>query len=277
MLGLAVVSGALAVLGADSWLSSRAEYQRASMVIDTAPLTTRTIVVAKTPLRFGNELSAHALREIPWPTSALPAGSFATIEELMTGGKRVVLAAIEPNEPVLAPKLTNSGERATLSALIDQLKRAITIRVDDVIGVAGFVLPGDRVDVLLTRQDRTGAAAADVILQSKRVLAVDQLADERSTGTALVKAVTLEVDPFEAQKTALAGTIGSLSLLLRPEGEGKQAPVRTATLADLSSAAAPIQVSDEGAEDAPVGTGSRLATVFVTGAEGRKEFQVPVE
>lgn len=279
MLGLALVSGALAIIGADSWLAGRADAQRQAMAATAPVVETRTLVVAKAPLRFGNEVSAHALKEIPWPTSAVPAGSFATIRELLGDGKRVVLAPIEPDEPILAQKITGSGEKATLAALINQRKRAITIRVNDVVGVAGFVTPGDRVDVLLTRKDRGdndkgSKAMADVILQSKRVLAVDQSADERSTGPSVVKAVTLEVDPFEAQKTALAASIGTLSLMLRPEGEGQSTDPRTVTLADLTNpAAAPATAAAK-----PAGkTGPSLATVFVTGADGRKAYKVPVE
>ena len=281
MLGLALVSGALAIIGADSWLAGRADAQRQAMAATAPVVETRTLVVAKAPLRFGNEVSAHVLKEIPWPTSAVPAGSFATIRELLGEGKRVVLAPIEPDEPILSQKITGSGEKATLAALINQRKRAITIRVNDVVGVAGFVTPGDRVDVLLTRKERSdndkgSDAVADVILQGKRVLAVDQSADERSTGPSVVKAVTLEVDPFEAQKTALAASIGTLSLMLRPEGEGQRTDPRTVTLADLTNPTeAPAGTAEKPAEKAKAGPA--LATVFVTGAEGRKAYQVPVE
>ena len=97
--------------------------------------------------------------------------------------------------------------------------KAVTIRVNDVEGVAGFVLPGDRVDVVLTRQKDKNVAATDVVLQNVRVLAVDQVADERADKPSLAKAVTLEVEAIGAQKLALAATVGTLSLALRKAGE----------------------------------------------------------
>ena len=102
--------------------------------------------------------------------------------------------------------------------LRDGLK-AVTIRVNDVEGVAGFVLPGDYVDVALTRQIEKTAATSDVILQSVRVLAIDQSADERTDKPAVAKAVTLEVDTVGAQKVSLAASIGTMSLILRKAGE----------------------------------------------------------
>ena len=108
-------------------------------------------MVANRPLRFGDELAASALREMPWPEDALPAGAFAKIADLTTG-KRIVLMPIDVNEAVLAAKVTGPGQRATLSAVLDDGMKAVTVRVNDVEGVAGFVLPGDHVDVLLTRQ-----------------------------------------------------------------------------------------------------------------------------
>ena len=118
-------------------------------------------------------------------------------------GRRVVLTAIEANEPMLSSKITGPGQRATLSAVIADGMRAVTIRVNDVDGVAGFVLPGDRVDVALTRQaDKNNTN--DVVLQNIKVLAIDQTADERTDKPSIARAVTLEVDSTDAQKLALA-------------------------------------------------------------------------
>jgi pilus assembly protein CpaB len=133
------------------------------------PVLTQTIVVASKPLRFGTELGAMSLREIAWPNEAVPAGAFSGIADL-TSSRRVVLTAIEANEPILASKITGSGQRATLSAVLQDGMKAVTIRVNDVEGVAGFVLPGDRVDVVLTRQQEKMVAAADVVLQNVVIL-----------------------------------------------------------------------------------------------------------
>ena len=131
-----------------------------------------------------------------------------------------MLSAIETNEPILKWKITGPGQRASLSAIIDNGMKAVTIRVNDVFGVAGFVLPGDRVDVLLTRSESGNDKKqfTDVLLQNVRVLGIDQLADDRTEKTAVAKAVTLEVATQDAQKLVLAGTVGSLSLTLRPAG-----------------------------------------------------------
>src|SRR6478736_996093 len=179
MIGFAVVFGLLAVFIAQVWLNNQASL-RAKNVEPAKTVASQTVVVAKQPLRFGTELSASMLQEVPWPSDALPSGAFARISDVMSGGRRVVLTAIEPNEPVLALKITGAGERATLSALVHEGMKAVTIRVNDVDGVGGFVLPGDRVDVVMTRQLEKGSAVSEVVLQNTRVLAIDQNADERA-------------------------------------------------------------------------------------------------
>src|SRR5215218_1525031 len=180
MIGFAVVFGVLAVFIAQTWLNNQAELRAKNIEAQKKLVPTRTIVVANRPLRFGSELSARSLREVPWPEEALPAGSFSKISEL-TEGRRIALTAIDVNEPVLNSKITGAGQRATLSAVIQEGMKAVTIRVNDVDGVGGFVLPGDHVDVVLTRQGDKNSASNDVVLQSARVLAIDQLADERSS------------------------------------------------------------------------------------------------
>jgi pilus assembly protein CpaB len=154
----------------------------------------------------------------------------------MGPGKRIVLAAIEPNEPILRTKITGPGQRATLSAVIDPGMRAVTVRVNDVEGVGGFVLPGDHVDVLMTRQPEKGSGNNDVVLQNVKVLAIDQLADDSIDKPSVVKAVTLEVDTVSAQKLQLAASLGSLSLVLRKAGEAEIEGTRRVTQNDLGTA-----------------------------------------
>jgi pilus assembly protein CpaB len=123
MIAFAVVFGVLAVFVAQSWLNSQAERRMRSLEANKKPVSTRTIVVAAKPLRFGQELTASQLREIEWPTDALPGGAVSKISELVSEGRRVALTAIEPNEPVLTTKITGPGQRATLSAMLrDGLK-----------------------------------------------------------------------------------------------------------------------------------------------------------
>jgi pilus assembly protein CpaB len=261
MIGFAALFGLLAVFIANMWLTNQAKHQ-----VQAAPaqaLPSQTVVVAKQPLRFGTEITEAMLQEVPWPSNSIPAGAFTKVSEVLANGRRVVLAAIEPNEPVLALKITGPGQRATLSALVQPGMKAVTIRVNDVEGVGGFVLPGDRVDVVLTRQIEKGQATTEVVLQNTKVLAIDQSADERVNKATVAKSVTLEVNTIEAQKVWLASTVGSLSLLLRKAGETAETKTRKITLKDLESG----EVSDKGP----------TATVVVTRASVKQEYTVPTE
>jgi pilus assembly protein CpaB len=238
MIGFAVLFGLIAVFLAQIWLNNQADERLKSIDAQRkAAPPARSIVVAGKPLRFGDELTSGALREMPWPDNALPAGAFGKIADL-TSSKRIVLMPIDTNEAVLASKITGPGQRATLSAMLSDGMKAVTIRVNDVEGVAGFVLPGERVDVVLTRTGEKNNAVNDVVLQNVRVLAVDQLADQRADKPAVVKAVTLEVDPTDGQKIALAATVGTLSLLLRKAGDVVSADTRRVTTRDLMTAPA---------------------------------------
>jgi len=263
MIGFAVVFGLLAVFIAQAWLNNQAELRAKSMETNKPVVATKTIVVAKQPLRFGSELNASMLQEVQWPAEALPTGSFGSINEILSPGRRIVLAAIEPNEPVLALKITGAGQRATLSALVAPGMKAVTIRVNDVEGVGGFVLPGDRVDVVLTRQLDKGSATTEVVLQNTRVLAIDQSADERAAKAQVAKAVTLEVSTVQAQKVWLASSVGSLSLLLRKAGEADSESTRKITLKDLAADA----VDDNRA----------TKTVVVTRGSSKQDYSVPIE
>ena len=262
MIGFAVVFGLLAVFIAQVWLNNQASLR--AKVEPAKAIASQTVVVAKQPLRFGTELTAAMLQEVPWPSDALPNGAFAKIHDIMAGGRRVVLAAIEANEPVLSLKITGPGQRATLSALVKPGMKAVTIRVNDVEGVGGFVLPGDHVDVVLTRQIDKGSATTQVVLQNTRVLAVDQIADERAQKAAVAKSVTLEVDTVDAQKLWLSSSVGSLSLLLRKAGETAEVRTRKVTLEDLST-------------NEPVADKGTTTTVVVTRPAAKQEYTVPAE
>jgi len=264
MIGFAVVFGLLAVFIAQVWLNDQATMRAKNLDANKTQVASQTVVVAKQPLRFGTELNASMLQEVPWPSNGLPAGAFAKIQDVVSGGRRIVLAAIEANEPVLALKITGPGQRATLSALVKPGMKAVTIRVNDVEGVGGFVLPGDHVDIVLTRQLEKGSATTQVVLQNTRVLAVDQTADDRAAKATVAKSVTLEVDTVDAQKLWLASSVGSLSLLLRKAGETAEIKTRKVTLNDLGT-------------NEPVGDKSATTTVVVTRASAKQDYTVPVE
>jgi pilus assembly protein CpaB len=216
VLFLAIVMGGIAAMLARSWLQGHA---RASLGEEGIG----TIVVAAQPLSFGTNLTADNVREIPWASRSLPEGAFASKEDLFKYGTRAVLSALDRNEAVLKTKISGPGQRGSLSAILEDGKRAVTVRVDDVRGVAGFVLPGDFVDVVLIGEDPATAREgySDILLHHVKVLAIDQLAAERPEQPTVPKAVTLEVTTEQAQKILLASNIGKLSLILRQPGDGK--------------------------------------------------------
>ncbi|UAX94878.1 Flp pilus assembly protein CpaB [Ensifer adhaerens] len=219
----------------------------------------KTLVVAAKAMRFGDRVRPENLKAIPWPSDERPDGSFDAIQAVL-GDKdepRYAMEAIDPGEPVLTSKITGAGERATLSAALDQGMKAVSIRVNDVLGVAGFVRPSDRVDVLLTRVIRdpkngNEQTSVDVLLQGVKVLAVDQTADERKDEPSVVKTVTFEVTTDEAQRLTLGTNIGTLSLALRNIASASVEQTRPVTVADLGGgpmAAEFTQNADDGRLD----------------------------
>jgi pilus assembly protein CpaB len=172
------------------------------------------------------------------------------------------------NEPILSVKITGPGQRATLSAVLHDGMKAVTIRVSDIEGVAGFVLPGDRVDIALTRLDGKGGATTDVVLQNATVLAIDQVADERASSVSVAKSVTLEVDMVAAQKLDLAASLGNLSLLLRKAGETTSPKSARVSLKDLFSDV----VGDLGA-----GVAHTTTIISIKRGTVREDYTVPIE
>jgi pilus assembly protein CpaB len=242
MLLIAIVFGSIAVFLANVWLTS--QNRMAAVAPAPEPVETSTLVVASTNLTFGAILKPETLREIAWPKNALPDGAFATIAEITAEGRRVVLMPVGPNEPILKWKISGPDARASLSALVAKGMRAVAIRVNDVVGVAGFILPGDRVDVLYTRGGGGNAAAStDILIQNVRILAIDQLVDEKTSQPAVAKVVTIEVNTTDAQKIALAQTTGSLSLTLRSAGSLDQAPAQRIVEQELTSSTSVYEVN----------------------------------
>lgn len=238
MMGLALLLAAVTVLLAQKFLLTP------NSAPSKAEVKTTKIVIAKNRLNYGAIINREHLRLMPWPSGAVPEGSFTSFSDLVRrDGNRVVLRRIEKDEPILKSKVSGFGGRASLSSIISTNMRAATIRVNDVNGVAGFVLPGDRVDILITR-DRSGGTgrrriggganlATDILLQNVKVLGIDQDADDSMDKPAVAKAVTVEVEPHQAQKLILAQRVGTLSLALRNVNNSETTENRTVTLRDL--------------------------------------------
>ena len=201
---------------------------------------------------------------------------FGSIAEILDGQtRRVALAGVEENEPVLKAKVTGPGQRASLAAVIQDGMKAVTVRVNDVAGVAGFVLPGERVDILLTRTVDREESFADVLLQNVKVLAVDQSAAARADKPSIVKAVTLEVNTAQAQRLTLAASVGTLSLALRAAGVAEIESTKRIGIEDLSRPAAAEIVPLASADFASMRDSGRSVAVGVTRAMKRQEYSVP--
>ncbi|MGQ0456084.1 MAG: Flp pilus assembly protein CpaB [Hyphomicrobium sp.] len=223
-LSIAGLSGMLAAVGAYDWMSTLSDANGRPTVADGPKIDLTTIVVAKDNLGFGAVLTKDKLTTTEWPSENVPKGAFNTVEEVFAEqATRSALETIQTKEPVLRGKITGPGQRASLSTMLREGMKAVTIRVDDVVGVAGFVLPGDYVDVLVTfgkrssedSKDQAFQPYTDLLLQRLRVLAIDQSADPRQDGAKLVRSVTLEATQVDAQKITLAGNIATVSLMLR--------------------------------------------------------------
>ncbi|MCA0910399.1 Flp pilus assembly protein CpaB [Qipengyuania gaetbuli] len=213
--GIAVFLGLVAVYLANAYFSGMEEQQEE--IAEQQQLA--RIVVASQPLAFGQQLTDTNVRLVNWPSDSVPQGAFTSLEQAMLGG-RVALRPIVPGEPVLASKVSGDNGRATLASNLPEDMRAVSIPINDVSGVGGFVRPGDVVDVILTRQiPGEGAQQTDkmttVALENVLVLGIDQVADENNTEPVLSKTATLQTDIYGAQKLALAREIGVLSLALR--------------------------------------------------------------
>ena len=227
ILVVAVILGGFAAFLARSWLQSHSTGTDAQKTVP--------ILVATDALAFGAPIGAKDVREIDWPAQSSPEGAFANFAELTKNGRRITLSPFVRDEPIISSKVSAPDQRASLSAVIEKGKRAVTVAVDDVRGVAGFIFPGDFVDVALTRTDNSVGPQnfSAVILQHVKVLAIDQMADQRQEHPTVAKAVTVEVDPEQALRILLAANVGKLSLILRQPAEVALAPDAKITDRDL--------------------------------------------
>ncbi|MEZ5826063.1 MAG: Flp pilus assembly protein CpaB [Geminicoccaceae bacterium] len=183
--------------------------------------TTSQIVIARGDIPFGTNIEPQMVTAVRWPEEHIPDGAFLTLEELLGEGNKEPRRArrtISAGDPLVVAKVSNFGEKVTIADHISPSRRAIALRVNDVSGVGGFVTPGDRVDILLTRSSGQGDMEAHTIMQDITVRATDQIADEDRDKPNVVRTVTVEVTPDQAQRLALAQQAGTLSLTLRNGG-----------------------------------------------------------
>jgi pilus assembly protein CpaB len=206
LLVLALVIGLAAAVYAASWVARQGS------------VASNKVVVAAVDVELGSRVAPEMLSVVDWPSGSMPTGAFNDISQL---NDRVARVSVQRGEPFLEGKLAPVGTRGGLSAVIAEGKRAMTVRVNDVVGVAGFALPGNYVDVMVNTQRHADGKSEDskqiskTVLEHVLVLAVAQESGRDDTKPKVVSAVTLELSPGDAEKLDLARSVGALSLVLR--------------------------------------------------------------
>lgn len=207
MIVISMIIGLVAVVVASRWVSQQ------------AAVATNKVVVATRDIDLGTRLTPEMLKLVEWPSGSIPPGAIRDTGTLLKDEARVVRVSLARGEPVLESKLAPLGTKGGLSAVIKEGRRAITVRVNDVVGVAGFALPGNFVDIVVNTVDETHVTAnrtiSKIVLERILVLAVAQEVGRDETKPRVVNAVTLEVTPDQAEKIDLARSVGTLSLVLR--------------------------------------------------------------
>ena len=250
MLFIAVIAGLAAVALAARWMQNQGGAKS-------------RIAVATTDIAIGGRISPEMVRLADWPEGSVPAGAFVDGEKL---DGRVVLQSVQRGEPLTEARLAAIGTKGGLSAVVPAGKRAMTVRVNDVVGVAGFALPGTFVDVMVNTQvdhaQRGDGSISKIVLERILVLAVAQESDRDATKPVVVNAVTLEVTPRDAEILDLARSVGTLSLVLRNQTDAvAQAAGNGATKTEMltglpeapaASAPAPAPVARAPRPHAPV-------------------------
>ena len=226
MMGFALLLAIAAVIVAARWITTRAAN------------ATGKVAVAQVDITLGTPLAPEMVRMMDWPATAMPPTAFSD-QKLLAG--RVARTTILKGEPVMESKLAPPGTQGGLSAVVAQGKRAMTVRVNDVVGVAGFALPGNFVDILVNTQgeqarnntDGKDPSISKIVLERILVLAIAQEAHRDDTKPKVVNAVTLELSPEQTETLDLARSVGTLSLVLRNQVDPASAPTGGATKASL--------------------------------------------
>jgi pilus assembly protein CpaB len=270
----AVLLGLLAVLAARMFLVPEGGPRKAAVPMST-------VVVAKQPLKFGDKITADKVLTIEWP-GALPADAYKAPGDAVGDGNRTALREIKANEIILATAVTGGAGRLASSTLLGPDMRAVAVPLNETAGAGGFLAPGDRVDVLVSKSFEDEVSVTTAVVQGARVLAVGQNSDTSNSEPNVAKSATIEVTPDEAQKVALAQTVGTVMLALRSTGDEAQMPLRASTALDLfggyaRAKPAPREAAAPGAAPAgpprpPKPTGPQVSVVRGTETTS---YQVP--
>ena len=238
---VAVFFGLIAAYGIFNFLSQTAKEK------ESLRAANQDIVVAAQDIPPGTTLNDEAIKKgivktMPWPKASVPAGAFSSTQQVVGKVNRVKILA---NEPILESRL--AGEGAGLTVRLEAGKRAIATRVDEIIGVSGFIVPDDRVDIILTTTPigaNPEAKISKIVMQNKRVLSVAQSTEQKDGKPQLARSITLEVTPEEAERLSLAATEGQITMTLRGLGDDASVATIGANKRDLlAMAAAPARKS----------------------------------
>jgi pilus assembly protein CpaB len=197
-------------------------------------------VVASTTIDAGTTIASTQLKTIDWLSSEWPAQAVQDSKKVIG---RVTRYPLQAGELVLESKLAPTDAKAGLAAMITEGKRAISVRVNEVIAVAGFALPGNYVDVLVSGKDNAQQAFSRVVISRAKVLAIAQDTAADPAKPKVVNAVTLELTPQEAERLDLARTVGTLSLVLRNESDNAPWTSAGARMPDILGPGAKVPVS----------------------------------
>ncbi|MWV55191.1 Flp pilus assembly protein CpaB [Chlorobium phaeovibrioides] len=214
---IALILGAMAAFTAARW-------------VNISRHTGPKVVIVAQPIELGKAITTEQIKTVNWPGADIPQGAVSKATEVVG---RIARVSMMPGEPVLPGKLAPKGATGGLASIISDGKRAITVKVNEVIAVAGFALPGSFVDILVSGKDANRQPFSRTVLSRVKVLAVAQETTAEPDKPKVVNAVTLELTPHESEKLDLARSIGALSLVLRNEldtGEVNSAGVRLSDL-----------------------------------------------
>jgi pilus assembly protein CpaB len=207
---LALALGLAAAAYAASWLQQQAS------------ANTFQLIVAERDLTMGTRLQPDMLQTLAWPRAATIQGPLTTLDQAVG---RVIRTPMLRGEPVLQSKLAPMGEKGGLSSVLAPGQRAVTVKVNEIMGVAGFALPGSYVDVMVNTPDGENQPVSKILIERIQVLAVAQDVSTNESKPRVVNAVTLQVSPQQAEQIDLARSVGTLSLVLRSHSDNL--PVQT--------------------------------------------------
>ena len=245
---VAVFFGLIAAYGIYNFLSYKQKET------DSLRASNQEIVVAAQDIPPGTTINEEVIKKgmiktTPWPKNSIPVGAFSSPQQVVGKINRVKILA---NEPILESRL--AGEGAGLTVRLEAGKRALAVRVDEIIGVSGFIVPDDRVDVILTTTPlgaNQDAKVSKIVLQNKRVLSVAQSTEQKDGKPQLARSITLEVTPDEAEKLSLASQEGQIVLALRGLGDDSETRTIGSNKRDLLSLAASSQKTTTGGAPTP--------------------------